>query len=256
APVEPEKQPEAPEEEKAVEETPKPEDKIKGIGTKEPVDKSELNNQIDKASSVSPTDYSTASYNDLGPVLETAKGVYASEPVKQPEVNSETNKLKTAIDALNVDKTELNNTIADLKTKTKEHHSDTSWQNLQTEVTEAEKVAANTDAKQSEVNSETASLKTAISGLNTDKVELENQLKIAQGKTETDFSMESWTVLSTAKNKAQEVKDNGTATQEQINEAEKSLKTALADLSVDKTALGSAIDTATKKNKENYTNQT
>ncbi|HGR3016358.1 TPA: ZmpA/ZmpB/ZmpC family metallo-endopeptidase [Streptococcus pneumoniae] len=211
APVEPENQPEAPEEEKAVEETPKQEDKIKGIGTKEPVDKSELNNQIDKASSVSPTDYSTASYNALGPVLETAKGVYASEPVKQPEVNSET---------------------------------------------KAEKVAANTDAKQSEVNSETASLKTAISGLNTDKVELENQLKIAQGKTETDFSMESWTVLSTAKNKAQEVKDNGTATQEQINEAEKSLKTALADLSVDKTALGSAIDTATKKNKENYTNQT
>lgn len=97
APVEPEKQPEAPEEEKAVEETPKPEDKIKGIGTKEPVDKSELNNQIDKASSVSPTDYSTASYNDLGPVLETAKGVYASEPVKQPEVNSETNKLKTGL---------------------------------------------------------------------------------------------------------------------------------------------------------------
>ncbi|HEX0461179.1 TPA: FIVAR domain-containing protein [Streptococcus pneumoniae] len=256
APVEPEKQPEVPEEEKAVEETPKPEDKIKGIGTKEPVDKSELNNQIDKASSVSPTDYSTASYNALGPVLETAKGVYASEPVKQPEVNSETNKLKTAIDALNVDKTELNNTIADAKTKVKEHYSDRSWQNLQTRVTEAEKVAANTDAKQSEVNSETASLKTAISGLNTDKVELENQLKIAQGKTETDFSMESWTVLSTAKNKAQEVKDNGTATQEQINEAEKSLKTALADLSVDKTALGSAIDTATKKNKENYTNQT
>ncbi|MDS2290242.1 ZmpA/ZmpB/ZmpC family metallo-endopeptidase [Streptococcus pneumoniae] len=256
APVEPEKQPEVPEEEKAVEETPKPEDKIKGIGTKEPVDKSELNNQIDKASSVSPIDYSTASYNALGPVLETAKGVYASEPVKQPEVNSETNKLKTAIDALNVDKTELNNTIADAKTKVKEHYSDRSWQNLQTRVTEAEKVAANTDAKQSEVNSETASLKTAISGLNTDKVELENQLKIAQGKTETDFSMESWTVLSTAKNKAQEVKDNGTATQEQINEAEKSLKTALADLSVDKTALGSAIDTATKKNKENYTNQT
>lgn len=256
APVEPEKQPEAPEEEKAVEETPKPEDKIKGIGTKEPVDKSELNNQIDKASSVSPIDYSTASYNDLGPVLETAKGVYASEPVKQPEVNSETNKLKTAIDALNVDKTELNNTIADAKTKVKEHYSDRSWQNLQTGVTEAEKVAANTDAKQSEVNSETASLKTAISRLNTYKVELENQLKIAQGKTETDFSMESWTVLSTAKNKAQEVKDNGTATQEQINEAEKSLKTALADLSVDKTALGSAIDTATKKNKENYTNQT
>jgi len=120
APVEPEKQPEAPEEEKAVEETPKQEDKIKGIGTKEPVDKSELNNQIDKASSVSPTDYSTASYNALGPVLETAKGVYASEPVKQPEVNSET---------------------------------------------KAEKVAANTDAKQSEVNEAVEKLTATIEKL-------------------------------------------------------------------------------------------
>ncbi|VQG98297.1 zinc metalloprotease ZmpB [Streptococcus pneumoniae] len=165
APVEPEKQPEVPEEEKAVEETPKQEDKIKGIGTKEPVDKSELNNQIDKASSVSPTDYSTASYNALGPVLETAKGVYASEPVKQPEVNSETNKLKTAIDALNVDKTELNNTIADAKTKVKEHYSDRSWQNLQTEVTKAEKVAANTDAKQSEVNEAVEKLTATIEKL-------------------------------------------------------------------------------------------
>ncbi|WP_196302333.1 FIVAR domain-containing protein, partial [Streptococcus pneumoniae] len=104
-----------------------------------------------------------------------------------------------------------------------------------------------TDAKQSEVNSETASLKTAISRLNTDKVELENQLKIAQGKTETDFSMGSWTVLSTAQNKAQEVKDNGTATQDQINEAEQNLKTALAGLTVDKSQLESKLtDTASK----------
>ncbi|HHG7984826.1 TPA: ZmpA/ZmpB/ZmpC family metallo-endopeptidase [Streptococcus pneumoniae] len=258
APVEPEKQPEVPEEEKAVEETPKPEDKIKGIGTKEPVDKSELNNQIDKASSVSPTDYSTASYNALGPVLETAKGVYASEPVKQPEVNSETNKLKTAIDALNVDKSELQEQLRVAEQKQQADYSAKTWREFKIAELQAKEINNQTTPlpKQSEVNSETASLKTAISGLNTDKVELENQLKIAQGKTETDFSMESWTVLSTAKNKAQEVKDNGTATQEQINEAEKSLKTALADLSVDKTALGSAIDTATKKNKENYTNQT
>ncbi|VML66817.1 zinc metalloproteinase ZmpB [Streptococcus pneumoniae] len=258
APVEPEKQPEVPEEEKAIEETPKPEDKIKGIGTKEPVDKSELNNQIDKASSVSPTDYSTASYNALGPVLETAKGVYASEPVKQPEVNSETNKLKTAIDALNVDKSELQEQLRVAEQKQQADYSAKTWREFKIAELQAKEINNQTTPlpKQSEVNSETASLKTAISGLNTDKVELENQLKIAQGKTETDFSMESWTVLSTAKNKAQEVKDNGTATQEQINEAEKSLKTALADLSVDKTALGSAIDTATKKNKENYTNQT
>lgn len=236
--------------------TTKPVDEIKGIGTKEPVDKSELKNQIDKASSVSPTDYSTASYNALGSVLEAAKTTYSSESVKQEQVDSETDKLKTAIEALTVDKTELNSTITDAKTKTKEHYSDTSWQNLQTEVTEAEKVAANTDAKQSEVDSETASLKTAISGLNTDKAELENQLKIAQGKTETDFSMGSWTVLSTAQNKAQEVKDNGTATQDQINDATKKLKSAIAALSVDKIELNKTIADAKSKTKDHYSDAT
>lgn len=256
APVEPEKQPEAPEEEKTVEETPKPVDKIKGIGTKEPVDKSELNNQIDKASSVSPTDYSIASYNALGPVLETAKGVYASEFVKQPEVNSETNKLKTAIDALNVDKTELNNTIADAKTKLKEHYSDRSWQNLQTGVTEAEKVAANTDAKQSEVDSETASLKTAISGLNTDKAELENQLANAKSKTATDYSTVSWSALEEAKIAAQAVEDNATDTQAQIDDAAKKLKAAIDALNVDKTKLQEQIKDAETKREADYSPNT
>ncbi|MTW25476.1 ZmpA/ZmpB/ZmpC family metallo-endopeptidase-related protein, partial [Streptococcus pneumoniae] len=57
------------------------------------------------------------------------------------------------------------NTIADAKTKVKEHYSDRSWQNLQTEVTKAEKVAANTDAKQSEVNEAVEKLTATIEKL-------------------------------------------------------------------------------------------
>lgn len=160
APVEPEKQPEAPEEEKAVEETPKPEDKIKGIGTKEPVDKSELNNQIDKASSVSPTDYSTASYNDLGPVLETAKGVYASEPVKQPEVNSETNKLKTAIDALNVDKSELQEQLRVAEQKQQADYSAKTWREFKIAELQAKEINNPTTPlpKQSEIDAATKAI--------------------------------------------------------------------------------------------------
>ncbi|CIZ66577.1 zinc metalloprotease ZmpB [Streptococcus pneumoniae] len=256
APVEPENQPEAPEEEKAVEETPKPEDKIKGIGTKEPVDKSELNNQIDKASSVSPTDYSTASYNDLGPVLETAKGVYASEPVKQPEVNSETNKLKTAIDALNVDKTELNNTIADAKTKTKEHYSDASWANLQAVLAEAEKVTNNPAAKQSEVDHVYEKFKAAVAGLTTDKTELEKQLHLANEKTQADYSSETWSKLEEAKNAAQTVKDNDKATQVQIKDSIAKLKVAIVSLNVDKTKLQEQLIVAEQKQEMDYSPNT
>ncbi|TMR78457.1 ZmpA/ZmpB/ZmpC family metallo-endopeptidase [Streptococcus pseudopneumoniae] len=232
--------------------TTNPVDEIKGVGTKEPVDKSELKNQIDKASSVSPTDYSTASYNALGSVLEAAKGVYASDSVKQPEVDSETDKLKAAIDALTVDKSELNNTITDAKSKTKEHYSDATWANLQTVLAEAEKVTSNPATKQSEVNHIDEKLKAAIAGLNTDKTELEKQLADAQSKTATDYSTVSWSALEESKNAAQTVKDNNKATQAQIDEAAKKLKAAITDLTTDKTELEKQLADAQSKTATDY----
>ncbi|WP_172928539.1 ZmpA/ZmpB/ZmpC family metallo-endopeptidase [Streptococcus sp. k-378] len=232
--------------------TTNPVDEIKGVGTKEPVDKSELKNQIDKASSVSPTDYSPASYNALGSVLEAAKGVYASDSVKQPEVDSETAKLKAAIDALTVDKTDLNKTIEDAKSKTKEHYSDASWTNLQNVLAEAKKVTSKPEAKQSEVNHIDEKLKAAIAGLNTDKTELEKQLADAQSKTATDYSTVSWSALEEAKNAAQTVKDNNKATQAQIDEAAKKLKAAITDLTTDKTELEKQLADAQSKTATDY----
>ncbi|HEU7987439.1 TPA: FIVAR domain-containing protein [Streptococcus pneumoniae] len=236
--------------------TTNPVDEIKGVGTKEPVDKSELKNQIDKASSVSPTDYSTASYNALGSVLEAAKGVYASESVRQPEVNSETDKLKAAIDALSVDKTDLNKTISDAKSKTKEHYSDATWANLQTVLAEAEEVTSNPATKQSEVNHIDEKLKAAIAGLNTDKTELEKQLADAQSKTATDYSTVSWSALEEAKTDAQAVKDNDKATQTQIDDAAKKLKSAIDALTVDKTKLQEQIKDAEIKREADYSPNT
>ncbi|WP_172924208.1 ZmpA/ZmpB/ZmpC family metallo-endopeptidase [Streptococcus sp. 1449] len=236
--------------------TTNPVDEIKGVGTKEPVDKSELKNQIDKASSVSPTDYSTASYNALGSVLEAAKGVYASDSVKQPEVDSETAKLKDAIDALTVDKTDLNKTIEDAKSKTKEHYSDASWTNLQNVLAEAKKVTSKPEAKQSEVNHIDEKLKSAIAGLNTDKTELEKQLNLVNEKTQADHSTTSWNTLEESKNAAQTVKDKATSTQAQIDEATKKLKAAIDALSVDKTDLNKTISDAKSKTKEHYSDAT
>ncbi|MFQ6727631.1 ZmpA/ZmpB/ZmpC family metallo-endopeptidase [Streptococcus sp. Marseille-Q5855] len=236
--------------------TTKPVDEIKGIGTKESVDKSELKNQIDKASSVSPTDYSTASYGALTPVLETAKGVYASESVKQPEVNSETDKLKTAIDALSVDKTELNKTIADAKSKTKEHYSDASWANLQAVLAEAEKVTNNPAAKQSEVDHVYEKFKAAVAGLTTDKTELEKQLHLANEKTQADYSSETWSKLEEAKNAAQTVKDNDKATQVQIKDSIAKLKVAIVSLNVDKTKLQEQLIVAEQKQEMDYSPNT
>ena len=222
----------------------------------EKVDKTALKAQIDRALALVPADYSSASYNALKPILAAAQSVYASDSVKQPEVDSETAKLKAAIDALSVDKTDLNKTIADAKSKTKEHYSDTSWANLQNVLTEAEKVTNNPAAKQSEVDHINEKLKAAIAGLNTDKTELEKQLANANSKTASDFSPVTWAALEEAKKAAQAVEDNATATQAQIDEAAKKLKAAIDALNVDKTKLQKQITIAETKQEADYSPKT
>ena len=241
-------QPVKPEEPKQTQpETPKPEEKV---------DKTALKAQIDRALALVPADYSAASYDALKPILAAAQNVYASDSVKQPEVDSETAKLKAAIDALSVDKTDLNKTIAEAKSKTKEHYSDASWANLQSVLAEAEKVTNNPTAKQSEVDHINEKLKAAIAGLNTDKTELEKQLADAKSKTASDFSPGTWSALEAAKRAAQEVEDNATATQAQIDEAAKKLKAAIAALNVDKTKLQEQVTIAETKQEADYSPKT
>ena len=226
--------------------TPQPE-KPEETKPEEKVDKTALKAQIDRALALVPADYSAASYEALKPTLAAAQNVYASDSVKQPEVDSETSKLKTAIDALSVDKTDLNKTIADAKSKTKEHYSDATWANLQTVLADAENVTNNPAAKQSEVNHIYEKLKAAIAGLNTDKTELEKQLADANSKTAADYSTASWNALEEAKNTAKAVEDNATATQAQIDEATKKLKAAIAGLNTDKTELEKQLADANSK---------
>ena len=245
-------QPEKPEETKP---TPQPE-KTEETKPEEKVDKTALKAQIDRALALVPADYSAASYNALKPILEAAQNVYASDSVKQPEVDNETAKLKAAIDALNVDKTDLNNTIADAKSKTKDHYSDTTWANLQSVLAEAEKVTNNPTAKQSEVDHINEKLKAAIAGLNTDKTELEKQLADANSKTASDFSPETWAALEEAKKAAQAVEDNAAATQAQINDAAKKLKAAIDALNVDKTKLQKQLKDAETKQEADYSPKT
>ena len=233
-------------------ETPKPEE----TKPEEKVDKTALKAQIDRALALVPADYSAASYNALKPILEAAQNVYSSDSVKQPEVDSETAKLKAAIDALNVDKTDLNKTIADAKSKTKEHYSDASWTNLQSVLAEAETVTNNPAAKQSEVDHINEKLKAAIAGLNTDKTELEKQLADANSKTASDFSPETWAPLEEAKKAAQAVEDNAAATQAQIDEATKKLKAAIDALNVDKTKLQEQLKDAETKQEADYSPET
>ncbi|TLP84247.1 LPXTG cell wall anchor domain-containing protein [Streptococcus pneumoniae] len=212
--------------------TTKPVDEIKGIGTKEPVDKSELKNQIDKASSVSPTDYSTASYGALTPVLETAKGVYASESVKQPEVNSETDKLKTAIDSLNVDKTKLQEQVTIAETKKEADYSQKSWNEFKNAELKAKEINDQTTplSKQSEIDAATKALQDVIKALSVDKTALQNTINTANSKRKEEYTTETLKALEDVLAAVTPVNTDEATTQSKVNEATTRLEEAIKNL--------------------------
>ncbi|MBF9649623.1 FIVAR domain-containing protein, partial [Streptococcus pseudopneumoniae] len=145
---------------------------IAGLNT----DKTELEKQLNLVNEKTQADHSTTSWNTLEESKNAAQTVKDKATATQAQIDEATKKLKAAIDALSVDKTDLNKTISDAKSKTKEHYSDATWANLQTVLAEAEEVTSNPATKQSEVNHIDEKLKAAIAGLNTDKTELEKQL--------------------------------------------------------------------------------
>ncbi|CKJ56965.1 ZmpA/ZmpB/ZmpC family metallo-endopeptidase [Streptococcus pneumoniae] len=212
--------------------TTKPVDEIKGIDTKEPVDKSELKNQIDKASSVSPTDYSIASYGALTPVLETAKGVYASESVKQPEVNSETDKLKTAIDSLNVDKTKLQEQVTIAETKKEADYSQKSWNEFKNAELKAKEINDQTTplSKQSEIDAATKALQDVIKALSVDKTALQNTINTANSKRKEEYTTETLKALEDVLAAVTPVNTDEATTQSKVNEATTRLEEAIKNL--------------------------
>src|SRR5690606_40942111 len=74
----------------------------------------------------------------------------------------------------------------------------------------------------------------------------------AAGLTETDYSPASWLALESALAAAVAVNDNADATQSEVNAAEQALHAAMDALTVDKTALQSAIDEAGDLTESDY----
>ena len=247
-------------------ETPKPEEtkptpqpkKTEETKPEEKVDKTALKAQIDRAIALIPADYSATSYNALKPILEAAQNVYSSDSVKQPEVDSETAKLKAAIDGLNTDKTELEKQLANANSKTASDFSPETWAALGEAKKAAQAVEDNTTATQAQIDEAAKKLKAAIDALNVDKTKLQKQLKDAETKQEADYSPTTWNEFKKAEIKAKEINNQTTPLpkQSEIDAATKALQDAIKALAVDKTALQNAINTANSKRKEEYTTQT
>ena len=226
-------------------------------------DKSKLEKQLKDAKAYDGKQefYTEDSWKSFSDALAAAKSEYKSENSTPETVKDAQEKLDAAIKGLKakkVDKSQLEALIKEAEGKKEADYTPESWTTFATELQKAKEVNSDKNAKQKTVDQTCESLRAAIDGLATktvDKSQLEALIQEAEGKTETDYTAKSWAKLVTALEAARSEFRNENATQESVNNACGSLKTAIDGLTVkaDKTQLKALIDEANGKNKAEYT---
>ena len=218
-------------------ETPKPEEtkptpQPSETKPEEKVDKTALKAQIDRALALVPADYSSESYDTLKPILATAQNVYASESVKQPEVDSETSNLKAAIDALNVDKTKLQEQITIANQKQETDYSPKTWNDFKNAEIKAKEINNQTIPlpKQSEIDAATQALQDAIKALAVDKTALQTAINTANSKRKEEYTTQTWKSLEDTLTAAKSVNADDATTQSKVDEATRRLQEAIKNL--------------------------
>ena len=211
--------------------TPQPE-KPEETKPEEKVDKTALKAQIDRALALVPADYSATSYNALKPILEAAQNIYSSDSVKQPEVDSETAKLKAAIDALNVDKTKLQEQIKDAATKQEADYSPKTWNEFKNAEIKAKEINNQTSPlpKQSKIDAATKALQDAIKALAVDKTALQTSINTTNSKRKEEYTTQTWKALEEALAAANPVNADEATTQSKVNAATEKLEEAIKNL--------------------------
>ena len=129
------------------------------------VDKSGLHSAIDEANNLTERNYSSTSWADLQEVLEAAQEVYDNANVTQSEIDAAEQSLREAMANLTVDKTALQNGVAEANELSEVNYTPESWTNLQHAVTEAQAVLDNPNATQAEVDEALENLNIARTGL-------------------------------------------------------------------------------------------
>ena len=223
-------QPESPKTEET-KPTPQPE-KTEETKSEEKIDKTALKAQIDRTATLVPADYSTASYDALKPILEAAQNVYSSDNVKQPEVDSESTKLKAAIDALNVDKTKLQQQLKDAETKQEANYSPKTWNEFKNIELKAKEINNQTTPlpKQSEIDAAAKALQDAIKALAVDKSALQKAINTANNKRKEEYTTQTWKALEDALAAVTPVNTDETTTQSKVDDATRRLEEAIKKL--------------------------
>ena len=195
------------------------------------VDKKALNTAKTDAAKYKEADYSVASYKKL-------KDALAMPENTQKQIDAKAKAITDAIAGLTVDKTALNTAKTEAAKYKETDYSIASYKKLKDALAMSEKT-------QKEIDNKTKAITTAIDELNTDTSKL-SVAKIEAAKyAEADYSVASYKKLKDAL----AMPEN---TQKEIDAKVTAINSAIAGLTVDKTALNTAKDLAKAKKEADY----
>lgn len=221
-------------------------DAFKGLKAT-PADTAKLQAAYDKDKVLTNTDhkYTAASWTDFQAALAAAQKVLTNSNTTQTDVDTALQKLNDAYDGLTVntgtkpDTTGLQTAYDQDKGVTNPDNKYTadSWTAFQTALTGAQKVLADSNATQNDVDTALQNLNDAYKGLKATPADTE-KLQAAydkdKGLTNTDnkYTSASWTAFQTALTAAQKVLTNSNAAQADVDTALQNLNGAYDGLKV------------------------
>ena len=206
--------------------------------------KDALKKAIDDAKVLVKDDYTEESWTAFAEVLDKVEDVYLDNGATQEAVDKAVSDLQAAIEALvkkeesvNVDKSQLEKAIADVKALKEDEYTADSWKVLQDVLTKAEQVQADEKATQETVDAVVKELTDAKAALvkkeeevKVDKTKLEKAIADAGAYKAEDYTKDSWMKFEVALKNAQTVQADDKASQEMVDKAVKDLSTAVEGL--------------------------
>lgn len=198
-------------------------------------DKEALQALVDSSKELVEKGYTTDSWAILQEAITAADVVLADENAMQEEIDETLDSLKSAIDGLvriEVKKEALQSLVNKLEKLDKKEYTEKTWTTFASALNAAKEVLADEYATQEEVDSAYNTLLKSYLDLRLipDKSKLEDLINKAKEIDLTKYTDESANEVKIQLARASEVFANEDATQKEVNEATKSLDTAINDL--------------------------
>lgn len=232
------------------------------------VDKSALETVVNAAKAVDATKYTTQSYKELTNALSEAENVLADDAATQEVVDTIIQTLNNAVAGLKekemIDKTALQTAIDSAKAIDSNKYTAESYEALMTVLSSAVSALADENATKVAVEEATKALNDAVTALIekviVDKSALQAAVDSAKAIDGSKYTAESYAEVASSITGAENVLANDSAMQNDVDAALQVLNNAVAGLkesvTVDKTALQTAINNAKALDSSKYTPET